>query len=66
MGYGNETCGVLRRRKEINENQTTCKCSNFLSMERNFCTSSTRQYIYFFFSNIKLTLTKSMKNTINA
>ena len=62
QGCGNETYDVLTQ-KEINKNQTTCKCSYCLSMKSNFYTGSTRLKIVFFFSDKKLTLTKTMKMT---
>ena len=50
--------------KEINKNLTTCKCSYCLSMKSNLYTGSTRlKIVFFFFSNSKLTLTKTMKLT---
>ena len=45
---GNETDGVCMTQKETNENQNTCKCTDFLSMKSDFYTGSTRLHFIFF------------------
>ena len=63
QGYGDETYDVLTQ-KEINKNQTTCKCSYCLSMKSNFYTGYTRlKKNYFSFQITNFTLTKTMKMT---
>ena len=55
---GNETDGVCMTYNETNENQTTCKCIDFLSMKSDFYTSSMKLYILFFFSDNQTSHTK--------